>query len=296
MDFENSEVRSRVESLLAASFGDITGLTYLRSNRNHVYKAEFAGERTFIVKLPGSKTGIATFRREVELLKLLARSPIPVPAVVFDSGSDLIVMDYIQGETLEEYTRQAGKSTEPAWRETGQLAARFVEVPLGPMARYLAPRWSGLDQIAEKLREYDLWQPPFPEIIAAAGQILYKDPACFIHADFGPGQVLVGTHGQLAIIDWENAAAGSALTPLARCIALTREYIGDEGCISWLVAGYEEICPLTSEQRHELHLHEMISHLSDINWKLGWQPEHHNHALALARRVASWYEALKQHD
>jgi hypothetical protein len=110
--------------------------------------------------------------------------------------------------------------------------------------------------------------------------------------------------GRFTLIDWENAAAGSFLDPLARCLAMTREYLSPhagftqagfpESAIAWLTEGFAEIIPLDPSRRSELHLREMISHLSAISWKLGWHPDPHPHVLAMAERVATWH-ALQYH-
>jgi predicted Ser/Thr protein kinase len=104
-----------------------------------VYRASFPGGFSWVIKLPRTGTSLQAFRKEVELLNLLASGPIPVPLVELDHD-DLVVMQDIPGLTLEDYARESGPASESAWRSTGRLTAHFREILLDQDAQWLNPR------------------------------------------------------------------------------------------------------------------------------------------------------------
>jgi RIO-like serine/threonine protein kinase len=245
----------------------------------------FEDGHKYVVKARGLNTSNNVFQNEIALLNFLYEKGLRVPKIIARSQNRFMMMEFIEGISLENCKKKR------IWKTVGKLVTTFRNISLDEVKPYIRRPWSDFETLESKFEKHKLLKPPFTQILKEAKKIWSTGELTFIHSDFGPGQVLVNENGvDIAIIDWENASEGSILAPLARCIAMVREYLKNEQFIEGLKEGFEEIIPLTNEMKFELHIREMISHMRDMSWKLEWYPEHHNHAMEIAEKIEKWTE------
>ena len=168
-------------------------------------------------------------RGEFTLLEAAASAGVPVPRVRWcanpeeDLGS-AFVMDFVAGETIvRKLLRDAEWSTARGALPT-QLAAALARIhgmdPGAPAFGDLARPDPGTSPAAAELGRYDgiyrtIAPDPHPAFELAFRWLARRPPAPrrlgVVHGDYRMGNVIVGTDGLRAVIDWELTHVGDPM-------------------------------------------------------------------------------------
>ncbi len=178
-------------------------------------------------------------RREYETLRMLAATPVRVPAVhgYCDDesliGAPFYVMDFVAGTVVQ--TADDVRPIAPAARariceDVVRVLAELHAVPLSTFPTYQSGRSSNV--LERHLRRWhERWgsrpHRDLPEIDRIADELHRRLPASgeltFVHGDYRIGNLIVDPHGGerpvLAVLDWELSTFGHPLTDLAHLLA-----------------------------------------------------------------------------
>lgn len=167
------------------------------------------------VKLYCSGMGAAA-GREYALLRALAGTPLPVPAVfarITQGGRPGFEMEYVAGESLLALLMRNPMAIRKVAHRMAALHAQVHQTPppggLAPLAARLRrdiPRAEGLSE-ATRQRVLDRLDA------LPGGQAL-------CHFDLHPGNILRGADGRDVIIDWPDACAGNPCADVCRTVVL----------------------------------------------------------------------------
>ena len=183
---------------------------------------------------PAGRTLQGSRREEFLILRAAAAAGVPVPAVHWCEedatilGSPFFVMDFVAGETL---ARRLLRDAEYAPARTAlpeQLADALVRIhrmdPHDPALAFLAaPAASTSPAAAELSRWEDIYRAatpdPHPAIELALRWLAPRVPAAppdrrVVHGDFRIGNVIFGTEGLRAVLDWELTRIGDPMEDL----------------------------------------------------------------------------------
>ncbi|MGW2521894.1 phosphotransferase family protein [Streptomyces sp. NPDC001617] len=187
--------------------GGHSGLTY----------ALTAGPVSYVVKAvpPGQRAvGRNDVLRQARVLRTLAGSPVPVPAVVAVDESEpaWFAMEFADGEAIEpvldEHRLDAGLcrvrmlALADVLRDLHRTTGADGAEPLGPAGEL--DRWSRtMRAVPPELR------PGAEDVLdALASRIPHGIPPTLIHGDFRLGNVLCQGERPTAVVDWEIWAYG----------------------------------------------------------------------------------------
>jgi aminoglycoside phosphotransferase (APT) family kinase protein len=247
---------------LAAALGadEVRGLRRLSGGASRETWALDAGGRPLILQRarPGGVTGSA-MATEVELLRAARLAGVPVPTVVLFGGEvdgdgldggplgrSWMVVERIEGETIPRRILREKEfaSARPLLAaQCGRaLAAVHTIDPKG------VPGLDATDQF-ERFRELlDAMSEPHPAFELGFRWLARNRPPTradtVIHGDFRNGNLVVGSDGLRAVLDWELAHLGDPLEDLGwLCVRAWRfgapARVGGFGDVDELVAGYE---------------------------------------------------------
>jgi Ser/Thr protein kinase RdoA (MazF antagonist) len=284
-----------VTDIASSLYGHEPRIQRLVSHNNLVFLLDFRGILpNKVLKMSGSRPMAAKrVLGEQQALRVLHQAGLPVPEVEFtqDDGTTTHVpfftMPQIPGETLEATWSNPPAWEQEAWKRAGRFVAQLRHVQIQEVHEIITPPWNAFDNVRIIFEKHGFLRPPFTHILDEAEDLKGHDDQCFIHGDYGPSQII--TNGDaFCVVDWEAPTTGSLLDALGRIIAMTREYGGQDRHIQWLINGFEEVEPLSQAQIHELHIREMMNHVGVMSWKLGWFPDHDQHARDMAVRVEHW--------
>jgi len=240
--------RRQIQAMLRPVLGDAELHEFARVEGglvNTIYRVRSDGE-TYALRVYAANDH--AFESECGLLKILAQK-LPVPFVLFADASGqhcarpYLVYRWLDGISLNECRRQSSPETlltlaEPLGRLLAQIAGTAftadsvskrmrVATLLGraeeQLRAGLARRRLG-GELADRLRD---WLNGSASVLRALVQT-----SVLVHGDFGGRNVLVkvGESGGWEIsgvIDWEEAAAGSALWDVGSLFRYTRRYSGE---------------------------------------------------------------------
>ena len=178
-------------------------------------------------------------RREYETLRMLAASPIPVPAVYgYTDDSSLIgapfyVMDFVQGvivQTAEDVQPSHSAVWAQACDEMVRILAELHAIPLSSFPTFQAGRSRSV--MARHLqRWHDRWNgrphrdiPLIDHIADELHRCLPREQELtFVHGDYRIGNVVIDPDGGRrpirAVLDWELSTFGHPMTDLAHLLA-----------------------------------------------------------------------------
>jgi aminoglycoside phosphotransferase (APT) family kinase protein len=219
-----------VETALASFAGGrpVERLESMPGNAGFSYGFEIEGER-FVLRVPppGARAeGPADVLRQAHLLRLLATTSVPVPAVLGEGAAaePWFVVERLAARTI----RPTGGSTGFEPTTAHELALATVDA-LVSLHAVEPPAWLVADAptVAEAIARWDglAARAADPALLHDAdvlrGRLLATAPAAprlgLVHGDFQWGNVLAGTDGRprvAAVIDWELAHVGPVLDDL----------------------------------------------------------------------------------
>jgi len=192
---------------------------------------------------------------EAKLLQLARAAGVAVPEVryVLDETDGVgagFIMDFIAGETiprkiLRDEAFAAARSNLAA--ECGMMLARIHAIDPKQIPE-LQPQ-SARDQVEQYRTIYDALDDPRPVFEIAFRWLDENAPTpaapCIVHGDFRNGNLIVGTDGLRAVLDWELAHVGDACADLGWiCVnswrfGVTDKPVGGFGTREQLFRAYE---------------------------------------------------------
>ncbi|NNN29342.1 phosphotransferase family protein [Streptomyces sp. S3(2020)] len=223
---ETDELARRVRGRLAERHpGEALGdLRTLPGGHSGLTYSIAAGPDSYVVKAvpPGQRAvGRDDVLRQARILRTLAGSPVPVPAVVAVDEAEpaWFAMEFVDGEAIEPVLDEHG--LDPALCRRRMLALADVlrdlhrqtggetTEPLGPAGEL--ERWSRtMRAVPPELR------PGAEDILAAlAAHLPDSTPPVLTHGDFRLGNALFRGERPAAVVDWEIWAHGDPRIDLA---------------------------------------------------------------------------------
>ncbi|MGJ5180621.1 phosphotransferase family protein [Bradyrhizobium oligotrophicum] len=202
---------------------------------------------------PGRAAGLDN---EAPLMRLAYAAGVPSPEVlhVLQPADDLgtgFIMRRVDGETIaRKILRDAdyAEARPRLARQLGQIAAGIHGI-----ARDALPKLREMNatrEIAELAREYRSFDWPRPVFDLALRWLSQNDPGSsaeitLVHGDFRNGNLIIGSDGVRAVLDWELAHLGDPMEDLGWiCVNSWRfgeidKPVGGFGSRDELFAGYE---------------------------------------------------------
>jgi aminoglycoside phosphotransferase (APT) family kinase protein len=201
----------------------------------------------------GEAIGLAN---EARLIAAAGRAGVPVPDIVHvcepdDGLGEAVIMSFVEGETLArkilrdpQFEHARGLLA----HQCGNALAKIHAVALSDLPQDL-PISDGPDQLSryeEIFRGFGVHRP----VIELAFRWLRDTPPpplppTLVHGDFRLGNLIVGTDGLRAVLDWELAHVGDPREDLAWiCVNSWRfgqshNQVGGFGSLRQLLDGYE---------------------------------------------------------
>jgi aminoglycoside phosphotransferase (APT) family kinase protein len=215
------------------------------------------GERTEHLVLrrdPPGATQLGSMALEAGVLAAAARAGVAVPRL-FGHGADsdgldgaYLLMEHLTGETIPRRLlrdeRWAGARAGMA-AELGRTLARIHSVPLDEL-----PELPGGDALAQLRADHDQFDEPRPALEVALRWLHEHRPRPvpdrLVHGDFRNGNLMVGEHGLVAVLDWELTHRGDPVQDLGWvCVKAWRfgadAPVGGFGSRAQLLDGYAEV-------------------------------------------------------
>ena len=194
---------------------------------------------------------------EARLMQLAYDAGLPSPRVmhVLKPADDLgtgFIMARVEGETIARKIlrdEQFARARPILARQLGKVAAGIHALPRGELPKLRES--SSTAEIAELGREYRSFNWPRPVFALALRWLADHDPgpsneATLVHGDFRHGNLIIGSGGVRAVLDWELAHLGDPMEDLGWiCVNSWRfgeidKPVGGFGSREELFAGYEE--------------------------------------------------------
>lgn len=203
-----------------------------------------------------SSQGLGSVAREAAIMRFAGGAGVPVPGIAFElppgsAAGDGYAMDQVDGETVGSRVLKLPELAEARAglaRDCGGILARLhrakgVEA-LG--LRSLGAR-DALVALEQRHRATGQHRPVFDFALRwLADNLPAERIRCLLHGDFRTGNLVVGTEGLRAVLDWELAHVGPPAADLAwLCVPSWRFQrpdlpVGGFGAREELLAAYEE--------------------------------------------------------
>jgi aminoglycoside phosphotransferase (APT) family kinase protein len=193
---------------------------------------------------------------EAGLMRAAGAAGVPSPPVLYvlepddDLGSGFI-MDRVPGETIARkiLRDEALAAVRPLLaRQAGEILARIHAIPAATLPTLpLSSARRELGELQEIYRQNGQPRPVFEVALRWLQDRAPADPVkpCLVHGDFRNGNLIIGSDGIRAVLDWELATLGDPMrdlgwicTPSWRFGAMDKP-VGGFGTREDLVAGYE---------------------------------------------------------
>ena len=211
--------------------------------------------RRFVVRSDRDRVGLSGSRLGLEaaLLRAAAVAGVPVPRVmaVGDApdapAAAFLVLEFVDGETIPRRIlrdEELGAARAVLAGQCGRILADIHRIP--PSA---VPGLSGGDLLEQLRGQLDGLGEPHPAFELGLLWLAATRPppgvAGVVHGDFRNGNLIVGTDGIRAVLDWELAHLGDPLEDLGwLCVKAWRFGsplpVGGFGTLEQLIAAYEE--------------------------------------------------------
>lgn len=172
----------------------------------------------------GGRSTNNTLDMEAELLGLAKEAGVPVPTVRYvltpdDGLGSAFVMDRIEGETIArkilrdaEYAEARPKLA----RQCGGIAAHIHSIPKDKLPE--VPTMTGPVQFEQYRSLYEGYNYPHPVFELAfkwlEERVLDTPDLTFVHGDFRHGNLIIGSDGVRAVLDWEIGHIGDPMEDL----------------------------------------------------------------------------------
>jgi aminoglycoside phosphotransferase (APT) family kinase protein len=224
----DADLQTRLREYLAAGTGKAVAvsppvrLSGGASRESWAVDAQVGAEAmSLVVRLdpPGAPVQGGT-RSETRLLRLAAEHGVPVPRVLWAEESDralggpFLVMERIEGETIPRKLLRDAVFAEARRRMVGQCATALAQIHGLPVESVdvLGPGRSPHQLLGEQRALLDRLGEPHPVFELALRWLEPRAPestrTALVHGDFRTGNLIVGSDGLRAIIDWELAHLG----------------------------------------------------------------------------------------
>lgn len=194
---------------------------------------------------------------EAILMQLAFDAGLPSPRVLHvlrpeEGLGKGFIMSRIEGETIARKIlrdEEFAKARPMLARQLGKVAAGIHGLPQAKLPKLRSS--SSTKEIAELEREYRSFNWPRPVFELALRWLADHDPGpsrevTLVHGDFRHGNLIIGTDGVRAVLDWELAHFGDPMEDLGWiCVNSWRfgeidKPVGGFGSREDLFAGYEE--------------------------------------------------------
>jgi aminoglycoside phosphotransferase (APT) family kinase protein len=202
-------------------------------------------------------TRAAGLDAEARLMQLAHEAGLPSPKVMHvlteqDELGSGFIMARIEGETIARKIlrdEQFARARPVLARQLGKVAAGIHALPRAELPKLR--EMSSTTEIAELGREYRSFGWPRPVFALALRWLGRNDPGpsqdvTLVHGDFRHGNLIIGSDGVRAVLDWELAHLGDPMEDLGWiCVNSWRfgeidKPVGGFGTREELFAGYEE--------------------------------------------------------
>jgi aminoglycoside phosphotransferase (APT) family kinase protein len=247
----------RVAALVGRSLGgaavDVHRLPGGASRTTSAFDLESdGGRRPLILQVDrGAATGLAaSVQVEAALLRAAAAVGVPVPAVVgsgtLDDGRGWLVVERVEGETIPRRILREESLEDARQALAAQCGAALAAIHrIDPATVEGLPPSDALHQPLELLDGVGAVRP----VLELGVRWLSRTPVASsarvtVHGDFRLGNLLVGTEGLRAVLDWELAHAGDPAEDLGwLCARAWRfgapKHVGGFGDVETLLDAYE---------------------------------------------------------
>jgi aminoglycoside phosphotransferase (APT) family kinase protein len=223
------------EQLAAAEVRGCKRLTGGASRETWAFEALIDGAwRPLILRRGDSMT------LEAAAIQAAARAGVPEPEIVA-AGDDYLVMERVEGETIP---RRILREDRPGLAtQCGEILARIHSIPPEQI-----PGLESGDALADLKAMIHAFDDPSPALELGLCWLGRNRPPsggdAVLHGDFRNGNLIVGTDGIRAIIDWELVHRGDPMQDLGYlCVRAWRfggeHPVGGFGSYEDLFAGYE---------------------------------------------------------
>jgi len=201
-------------------------------------------------------TRAAGLAAEAQLMHLACEAGLPSPRVlhVLQPEDDLgtgFIMQRVEGETIARKIlrdAQFADARPKLARQLGRIAAGIHGLPLEKLPELR--QMTATKEVGELEREYRLFNWPRPVFELALRWLRDHDPGppravTLVHGDFRHGNLIIGSDGVRAVLDWELAHLGDPMEDLGwMCVNSWRfgeidKPVGGFGTLEELFAGYE---------------------------------------------------------
>ncbi|MCH7958877.1 MAG: phosphotransferase family protein [Candidatus Hydrogenedentes bacterium] len=249
------------------NLSDVQGLTRLSGGASQemwAFDATTDNETIPLIvrRAPGGATqddagiGKVTLEKEAHLLDLALAAGLPVPRVrhVFDAKDGLgsgFMMERIEGETIARKILRDDKYAEvrpKLARQCGEILAGLHRISTDTLQDLdTSPAPVQLEQYRDRYDGYDYPHPVFELAFRWLEERMVDVPEPqLVHGDFRNGNLIIGTDGVRAVLDWELAHLGDPMEDLGWICTNSWRFgsidlpVGGFGEREDLFKGYEE--------------------------------------------------------
>jgi len=204
---------------LAAVLGgtSVTGLRRLLGGASReTWAFELDGRPLVLRRDPQGAPRSGQMEREAALLRLARVAAVPV-AEVLAAGPGWLVMEFVDGETLARRILRDDAYAAARTNLVGQCARALARLhrDVDPRA---VPELPVEDSVAGLRRTLDDVGEPHPAMELGLRWLQRQRPPqrepVVVHGDFRLGNLMVGSAGLVAVLDWELAHSGEPLEDL----------------------------------------------------------------------------------
>ncbi|MEX2394111.1 MAG: phosphotransferase family protein [Actinomycetota bacterium] len=218
---------------------------------------------------------------ELELLQRAHAANVPVPEVFWDGDADELgggagyVMEHIEGETiarkiLRDYEFAHARTRFAA--QVGEITANIHSISPDGIAGLVPPARPPTEMVLEQYRSLlDTFAEPHPALELGLRWLSERLPSSerstIVHGDFRMGNLIVGTEGVRAVLDWELVHIGDPWEDLAWVCMRSWRFGGDKpvggvGDREEFYAAYEKASGVPVD-RDAVHWWEVMS---SVKW------------------------------
>jgi aminoglycoside phosphotransferase (APT) family kinase protein len=217
---ETSAVGTEVSTMLAQLLGaEIHGLQRLSGGASRETWRFEADGRALILQRQrsGDERDMLV---EAGVLRAAGGAGVPVPELVDarrrDDGTAFMVLEAVEGETIARKILRDDEYATARTRLVGDLAGALAR--LHRVALDALPELPHTDQVEYYTGVLDQLGRPHPVLELVRNWLVDRRPgsrrAGLVHGDFRLGNMIVGTDGLRAVIDWELAHLGDPMEDL----------------------------------------------------------------------------------
>lgn len=238
---------------------------------------------------PGRPDGLGC---EPAVLRAAFDAGVPVPELIVDGSESLelelpfMIVREVNGETIARKIQRDEKfadARQNLTRQLGDAAARIHRVDVSGVVGLATT-----DQVAMYRKVLDDLGDPHPVFEIAFRWLEKNRPdsisKTLVHGDFRLGNVLVGTHGLTAVLDWELAHIGDPMEDLGwLCVRAWRfggqQPVAGLGAYEELFDAYEQ----SSGVRPEMSTVRWWEILGTLKWGIMCIVQAHTHLNGVSR-------------